>query len=202
MRFAFALIASLVWNSASWAAPSEMPPEGFDAPRYVDSQGCVFLRVDIDGDVGWAQRLTEDQAPLCGQEPSFPAQIAASPDPTPETAEETETAVAEPKAEPKAEPVTAKPRVISAQSAKWRRASFPMPGAYIQIGIYAEPENEVKNSKLLAAQGYQIWRQEVKLRQGPANALYAGPFEQALAEDALASVKALGFADAFLRMQN
>jgi len=53
--------------------PAEPPPEGFGGRQYVDSQGCVFVRVEVDGQVGWAPRLQRDRSPLCGFQPTLAA---------------------------------------------------------------------------------------------------------------------------------
>lgn len=54
-------------------APAEPPPEGFAGRQFVDSQGCVFVRVEVDGRVGWAARLKGDRTPLCGFQPTLAA---------------------------------------------------------------------------------------------------------------------------------
>jgi hypothetical protein len=60
----------LLAGAAQAQAPAEPPPSGWTAEGYVDSAGCVFHRVELGGDVVWAQRLGPDGAPLCGQPPS------------------------------------------------------------------------------------------------------------------------------------
>lgn len=67
------LVSSLGATSVAANAPAELPPEGFAGRQYVDSQGCVFVRVEVDGRVGWAARLKGDRSPLCGFQPTLAA---------------------------------------------------------------------------------------------------------------------------------
>lgn len=53
--------------------PAEMPPIGFDAEQYVDSRGCAFGRVQINGQTRWVPRLRADRTPLCDLTPSLAA---------------------------------------------------------------------------------------------------------------------------------
>jgi len=71
---------------AQLAAPAEPPPAGFEDAQYVDSQGCVFARVDVGGRVEWVPRVGPDRQQLCGQEPSVTAEAEAAPEPVLETA--------------------------------------------------------------------------------------------------------------------
>ena len=70
--------------------PAEPPPPGFSAAQYVDSRGCAFSRVEINGQQRWVPRLGPDRAPLCGLAPSAaaaerpgPVETAARPASTP-----------------------------------------------------------------------------------------------------------------------
>ncbi|WP_068119102.1 SPOR domain-containing protein [Tropicimonas marinistellae] len=66
-------------NAAGGAGgPAELPPEGFDAPQYVDSEGCVFVRAELDGAVNWVPRMTRDRKPVCGMQPTLSV-VAAVP---------------------------------------------------------------------------------------------------------------------------
>ena len=67
--------------------PAEMPPPGFAGSQYVDSRGCAFGRVEINGQQSWVPRLGPDRAPLCGLAPSV---AVADPAERPEPAETAE----------------------------------------------------------------------------------------------------------------
>jgi predicted small lipoprotein YifL len=53
--------------------PAELPPADFAGRQYVDSQGCVFVRAEVNGATAWAPRLNRDRTPLCGYRPSLSA---------------------------------------------------------------------------------------------------------------------------------
>lgn len=70
--------------------PAEMPPSGFEGEQYVDSRGCAFGRVQINGQERWVPRLRADRTPLCGLTPSLAAaRPADSPEVTPTAARST-----------------------------------------------------------------------------------------------------------------
>lgn len=49
--------------------PAEMPPPDFTAQQYIDSDGCVFMRVDRI----WHARIARDGSPICGYPPTLSA---------------------------------------------------------------------------------------------------------------------------------
>lgn len=50
-------------------APAEVPPPGFTAAQYIDSQGCVFVQAGG----GWAARIARDGSAICGYPPTLSA---------------------------------------------------------------------------------------------------------------------------------
>ena len=50
-------------------SPAETPPPDFTAAQYIDSQGCVFVRVAE----GWRARIARDGSAICGYPPTFSA---------------------------------------------------------------------------------------------------------------------------------
>lgn len=50
-------------------SPAEAPPPDFTAAQYIDSQGCVFVRVAE----GWRARIARDGSAICGYPPTFSA---------------------------------------------------------------------------------------------------------------------------------
>ncbi len=58
--------------------PAEFPPASFKGTQYVDSNGCVFIRAGIDGNVTWVPRVNRQRRLICGQTPSLSANAAAA----------------------------------------------------------------------------------------------------------------------------
>lgn len=69
---ALGLTAGLLVSCAAFAqsVPAEMPSSGFTGDQYVDSQGCVFVRVGFGASTQWVPRVGRDRQPVCGFQPS------------------------------------------------------------------------------------------------------------------------------------
>lgn len=66
--------ASLAQSSRPLQTPAEQPPAGFLGAQYVDSKGCIFVRVDLNGRTNWVPRLSRGREQICGASPSQAAQ--------------------------------------------------------------------------------------------------------------------------------
>lgn len=76
IRAIWVLLGSLAIAQAAAAQdviPAEFPPDSYAGLQYVDSKGCVFVRVGVDDNVTWVPRLNRQRIHVCGQTPSLQA---------------------------------------------------------------------------------------------------------------------------------
>ncbi|WP_299153499.1 SPOR domain-containing protein [uncultured Tateyamaria sp.] len=80
----FGIGASHAQNLRNAQAPAEFPPASFKGSQYVDSQGCVYIRAGIDGNVTWVPRVNRQRRLICGQTPTLSANAAQAARTTPQ----------------------------------------------------------------------------------------------------------------------
>lgn len=119
--------------------PTEFPPDSFKGKQYVDSEGCVFIRAGIDGNVSWVPRVTRDRKIVCGFAPSLPSQVASAE----VVQEETEVAAAAPETSPS--PVVKPERTAKAKAKPRRKApvvrrqTAPKPVPVASVDVFPKP---------------------------------------------------------------
>lgn len=132
-------------NVSSVQAPAEFPPASYTGRQYVDSNGCVFVRAGIDGNVSWIPRVSRNRKVICGFQPSLPgnagkAVVAAQPAQEPVQI----TVAPEPATKPAAAPATAEPvAVVSVAKPKGQAAQVqpvPEPVALAQPKPKVQPK--------------------------------------------------------------
>lgn len=65
------------------APPAEFPPASYKGKQYVDSNGCIYIRAGIDGNVTWVPRVSRQRKQICGYKPSLAAGAGATAKPAP-----------------------------------------------------------------------------------------------------------------------
>jgi len=65
-------------TTSNTVLPAEFPPESFTGKQYVDSNGCIFIRAGVSGNVTWVPRVGRDRKQICGYQPSTDSASAAA----------------------------------------------------------------------------------------------------------------------------
>ena len=123
--------ASLAQSLRDGATPAEFPPSSYTASQYVDSNGCVFIRAGISGNVSWVPRVTRQREVLCGFQPSLSGAQRATASAAPATSAPApvEITIETPAPTPAAAPVPAAEapatRVVTATAAPRVTATAP-----------------------------------------------------------------------------
>jgi hypothetical protein len=135
-----AVTLALAGGALAQTGPAERPPASFDALEYVDTGGCVFVRVEVDGRVDWVPRVAQDRQPVCGRTPSLaqPAPVQAAeapalrPAPAPAAPAPARTIVLAEAAPPRTVQVIIPPALMREDgTARVSCAHVRVPGAYV-----------------------------------------------------------------------
>ena len=186
-RLAIVLVLAAVPGFArDVAQPSELPPSAYKGQQYVDSTGCLFMRVGEGAKTQWIPRVSREGARVCGYPPSGQRVPIVS-----ETA-------AEPVEPPVEQPVAEAP----AANADGLKAGTVPSGTgpfVVAVGSFGVVDNADRAEAKVRAKGYPVTRRQLGGGNAGLTAILAGPF--ATAEEASAARSALvaaGFPDAML----
>jgi hypothetical protein len=127
-------------QSSSARTPAEFPPSSYKGKQYVDSNGCVFIRAGIDGNVSWIPRMTRARAGVCGFKPTFAGQVTPAPTPV-QTAEVVQITNPTPASRPAAPAAQPKPRRIAtaAPQPKVVRQVAQRPAPIVEKSVQVAP---------------------------------------------------------------
>ncbi len=78
MATAMSALCAQAQSLRNASPPAEFPSASFSGKQYVDSQGCIYIRAGIDGNVTWVPRVGRDRKQVCGYKPTVVAGGAAS----------------------------------------------------------------------------------------------------------------------------
>lgn len=130
-------------NVSSVQAPAEFPPASYTGRQYVDSNGCVFVRAGIDGNVTWVPRVSRNRKVICGFQPSLPG-IAGQTVVAAQPAQEPVMITVEPEPAAKPAPAPAAPKPAATVSvAKSKPATKPVASTQPKV-IRVTPEPQPK----------------------------------------------------------
>ena len=121
---------------AQIGGPAELPPSSYKGLQYVDSRGCVFMRVESSGSARWYPRVNAGRRPVCNQvKPGSidvaadapmaapaPAPVVVQAAPPPIFARAPMPTVASrmmPEAQPRSAPVVVAPQVVAVRPAPY-----------------------------------------------------------------------------------
>lgn len=157
------LLASPMQVAAQDGLPAEFPPDSYEGRQYVDSKGCVFVRVGVDDAVTWVPRVSRTRQQICGRQPTFAVQ--------PQIVED----VAEPAPPPVAAAATATPRRQTTRRATASRVPAPVDISGIRPPKGYRPAwtdgrlnpNRAKGTAAGEAAMNRIWTREVPRKLRP-----------------------------------
>ncbi len=204
--FLSGVISATAQSQSATPPPAELPPSDYRSAQYVDSRGCIYIRVGSGSTSNWLPRMTRDGKHFCGFNPTFSAEERASFQSPSQTQPAIE--IEEPKkGTPIVSTTTTKPTNVEPPKAtvsepirRPQNTSSQSAGSrYVQVGAFAVSRNAARALEQVSKQGFPVTSRDSNRGGRTLSYILAGPFSSSAELNAAKrQLQSAGFSDAFI----